>query len=115
MIFIHKTPVVENHPTTGEIRELERPRLTPTGISVCFYMSSLLIYILANRGLEPTYCAFRSSTLYLLSYIGWSHALGNSTRLHTYIEREPASCENHSYCKQEPDHLSFFLHLDFRL
>ena len=25
MIFIHKTPVVENHPTTREIRELLRP------------------------------------------------------------------------------------------
>ena len=46
LIFIRKTPVVENHPTTGETRELLRPRLTPTGITVYFYMSSLLIYIL---------------------------------------------------------------------
>ena len=29
-IFIHKTPVVENHPTTREIRDLLQPRLTPT-------------------------------------------------------------------------------------
>ena len=29
MIFIHKTPVVERHPTTGE-RDLLRPRSTPT-------------------------------------------------------------------------------------
>ena len=46
LIFIHKTPVVKNHLTTGEITELLRPRLTPTGILVYFYMSSLLIYIL---------------------------------------------------------------------
>ena len=30
-IFIHKTPVVENHLTIGEIRELLLPRSTPTG------------------------------------------------------------------------------------
>ena len=46
LIFIHKTPVVENQPTTGENRELLRPALTPTGIMVYFYMSSSLIYIL---------------------------------------------------------------------
>ena len=33
IIFIHKTPVVENHPITGEIRELLRPRSTTTGIT----------------------------------------------------------------------------------
>ena len=41
LIFIHKTPVVENHPTTREIRALLRPRSTPTGITVYFYMSKL--------------------------------------------------------------------------
>ena len=41
LIFIHKTPVVENHPTTREIRELLRPRSTMT---VHFYMNSSLIY-----------------------------------------------------------------------
>ena len=46
LIFIYKTPAVENHPTTGEIRELLRPRSTPTGITVYFYMSSSLIFIL---------------------------------------------------------------------
>ena len=46
LIFIHETPVVENHPTTREIRELLRPRLTLTGITVYFYMSSSPIYIL---------------------------------------------------------------------
>ena len=46
LIFIHKTPVVESHPTTREIRELLRSRSTPTGIPIYFYMSSSLIYIL---------------------------------------------------------------------
>ena len=46
LIFIHKTSVVEHHPTTREIRDLLGPRSTPTGITVYFYMSSLLIYIL---------------------------------------------------------------------
>ena len=45
IIFIHKPPS-QNHPTTREIRELLRPRSTPTGITVYFYMSSSLIYIL---------------------------------------------------------------------
>ena len=49
LIFIHKTPIVESHPTTREIRDLLRPRLTPTGITVYFYMSSSLIYILKIR------------------------------------------------------------------
>ena len=31
LIFIHKTPVVENHSTTKKIRDLLRPRSTPTG------------------------------------------------------------------------------------
>ena len=46
LIFIHKTLLVENHPTTGEIKELLQPRSTQTGIMVYFYMSSSLIYIL---------------------------------------------------------------------
>ena len=46
LVFIHKTPLVLNHPTTREIRELLRPRSTPRGIRVYFYMSSSLIYIL---------------------------------------------------------------------
>ena len=46
VIFIHKTPVVENHSTKGESRELLRHRSTPTGITVYFYMSSSLIYTL---------------------------------------------------------------------
>ena len=46
LIFIHKTPVVESHPTTREIRESLRSRSTPTGIPVYFYMSSSLINIL---------------------------------------------------------------------
>ena len=36
LIFIHNTPVVENHPTTREIRDLLRPRSTPTGITLYF-------------------------------------------------------------------------------
>ena len=31
IIFIHKTPVIENNLTTGEIRELLKPRSTPDG------------------------------------------------------------------------------------
>ena len=46
LIFTHKTPVVENHQTTGEMKELVWPRSTPTGITVYFYLSSSLIYIL---------------------------------------------------------------------
>ena len=46
LIFIYKTPVVENHPITKEIKELLRPRLTPTGITVYFYTSSSLFYLL---------------------------------------------------------------------
>ena len=45
LVFILKTPVVENHLTTREIRDLLRPRLTPMGITVYFYASSSLIYI----------------------------------------------------------------------
>ena len=44
LIFIHKTPVVENHLTTREIRELLWPRSTPTGNTVYFYESRSLIY-----------------------------------------------------------------------
>ena len=36
LIFIHKISVVENHATTGEIRELLRLRSTLTGIAVFF-------------------------------------------------------------------------------
>ena len=46
LIFI---PVVENHPTTGEIRELLRSRSTPTRITACFYMNSSLIYIMEKH------------------------------------------------------------------
>ena len=46
LIFIHKTPTAENHPTSREIRELLRPRSKLTGITVYFYMSCSLIYIL---------------------------------------------------------------------
>ena len=46
LIIIHKSTVVESHPTTGENRKLLRPRSTPAGITVYFYMSSSLIYIL---------------------------------------------------------------------
>ena len=45
LTFIHKTAVVENHPTKREITELLRPRSTPTGITVYFYMTISLIYI----------------------------------------------------------------------
>ena len=45
-IIIHKTPVVESHQIRREIRDLRQPRLTPTGNTVYFCMSSLLIYIL---------------------------------------------------------------------
>ena len=48
LIFIHKTPVVESHPTAGEIRELLWPTSTPTGITIYFYMGSSLIYITGN-------------------------------------------------------------------
>ena len=61
LIFIHKTPVVENRPTTGEIRELLRPRSTPTGITVYFYMSRLLIYIMEiHRRKFQTYCLMKT-------------------------------------------------------
>ena len=46
LILIHKTSVIEGHPTTREIRDLLRPRSTLTGITVFFYMSISLIYIL---------------------------------------------------------------------
>ena len=39
LIFIHETPVVESHPTTREIRELLRPRLTRTGVTVFFFFT----------------------------------------------------------------------------
>ena len=41
LIFIHKPPVFENHPTTREITDLLRPRSTPTGNTVQIYMSIL--------------------------------------------------------------------------
>ena len=37
LIFIHETPVVESHQTTREIRELLRPRLTRTEVTVFFF------------------------------------------------------------------------------
>ena len=46
LIFIHKTPMVENHSKTREIRELLRLIPTPTGTMVYLYMSSSLIYTL---------------------------------------------------------------------
>ena len=46
LFFIHKTPVVESYPTTREIRELLRPRSTPTANTVYFYLNSSLIYSL---------------------------------------------------------------------
>ena len=46
LIFFHKTPVDESHLTTREIRCLLRQRSTPTGNTVYFYMSNLLIYTL---------------------------------------------------------------------
>ena len=39
-------PVVERHPITREIRDLLRPRSTPKGNTVYFYMSSSFIYTL---------------------------------------------------------------------
>ena len=44
--FIHKTPVVERHPITREIRDLLRPESIPTGNTVYFYRSSTFIYTL---------------------------------------------------------------------
>ena len=44
LIFIHKTPVVESHLTTGEIRELLWPRLTQTGI----FLHEQLAYLQTN-------------------------------------------------------------------
>ena len=46
LIFIHRTPVVERHPITREIRDLLWPMSTPTGNTVYFYMSSSFIYTL---------------------------------------------------------------------
>ena len=46
LIFIHKTPVVKNYLTTGEIKELLWPRSTLMGIMIYFYMSSSLISML---------------------------------------------------------------------
>ena len=46
LFFIHKTAVVESHPTASEIKDLLQHRSTPKGKTVYFYMSSSLIYIL---------------------------------------------------------------------
>ena len=43
LIFIHRTPLVERHPITREIRDLLLHRSTPTGNTVYFYMSSSFI------------------------------------------------------------------------
>ena len=55
LIFIHKTPVVKNHPTTREIRELLWPRSTPTGIMVYFYMSSSLRSFTYRKYMEESF------------------------------------------------------------
>ena len=44
LIFTHKTPAAESHPTTRQIRDLLWPRLTPMGITDYLYLSSALIY-----------------------------------------------------------------------
>ena len=46
LIFIHITPEAESHPKTIEVRDLLRPRSTPTGNMVYFYTSTSLIYSL---------------------------------------------------------------------
>ena len=46
LIFIHRTLVVERHPTTREIRDLLWSRSTPTGNTVYLYISSSFIYTL---------------------------------------------------------------------
>ena len=49
--FIYRTPVVERHPITREIRDLLWPMSTPKGNTVYFYMSSSFIYTLnIHRG-----------------------------------------------------------------
>ena len=72
LIFIHKTPVFENHPAKRKIRELLRPRSTPMGITVYFYMSSSLIYILEiHRRKFETQCLMKTLWkifTYLLCY-----------------------------------------------
>ena len=40
LIFIHRTPIVERHPITREIRGLLWPRSTPVGNIVYLYISS---------------------------------------------------------------------------
>ena len=44
LTFIPKTPVVENHPTRGEISDSLQTRSTPTGNMVNFYLSSSFAY-----------------------------------------------------------------------
>ena len=46
LIFIHRTPVIERHPITREIKDLLWPMSTPTRNTVYFYMSSSFIYTL---------------------------------------------------------------------
>ena len=46
LIFIHRTPLVERRPIKREIRDLLRPRSTPMGNTVYFYMSRTFIYTL---------------------------------------------------------------------
>ena len=46
LIFIHRTPVVERHLITREMRNLLWPGSTPTGNTFYFYMSSTFIYTL---------------------------------------------------------------------
>ena len=40
LFFIYKTPVVESHPTTSEIRDLLRPRSTPDN---CWFFELMLV------------------------------------------------------------------------
>ena len=46
LIFIHRTPVVERHQITREIRDLLWPMSTPTQNTIYLYMSNSFIYTL---------------------------------------------------------------------
>ena len=61
LIFIHKTSAVKDHPTLREIRELLRPKSTPTRITIYFYTSSLFVYILEiHRRKFQTQCLMKA-------------------------------------------------------
>ena len=79
-IFPFSTMFFANYPTTREIRDLLRPRSTPTGNTVYFYMSSSLIYILEiHRGssniasdediMEKNYMFVMLSNLSVISHL----------------------------------------------